>query len=239
MEKVTITAADGGKFGAWLALPPGYKSGAPGNKLPGIVMMQQIFGANEEMRGFTEDYARQGYVAICPDLFWRLEPGVEIDALAADSFPRAQSYAPRFDTDKGVEDLKAAVTFLRAHPACNGKVGTVGYCLGGLLAYLMAARSDADCNVGYFGVRLDKYLDDAPNVRHPLMMHIPEADRHVPPPMQEAFKSALTGRPGVELLSYPGADHAFNRVGAKSYNEEVTALADDRTASFLRRNLIG
>ena len=234
MEKITIKAADGGSFSAYLSLPPGF---TPGTKVPGIVMMQQIFGANAEMRGFTDDYARQGYVAICPDLFWRLEPGVEIDALAPDGFPRAQTYAPRFDADRGVEDLKAAVAFLRGHDACNGKVGTVGYCLGGLLAYLMAARSDADCNVGYFGVRLDKFPGDAAHVAKPLMMHIPEADRHVPPAMQEAFKNSLAGRPGAELLSYPGADHAFNRVGAKSYNAEVTALADDRTASFLRRHL--
>jgi carboxymethylenebutenolidase len=104
-----------------------------------------------------------------------------------------------------------------------------------LLAYLMAARSDADCNVGYFGVRIEKYLGEAGNVTRPLMLHIPEADRHVPPEAQAATKAALAGR--AELCSYAGADHAFNRVGAKSYNKDVTALADDRTANFLRRHL--
>ena len=156
MPNVTITAADGGHFSAYLSLPKNVTG-----KAPGIVMMQQIFGANAEMRGFTDDYAAQGYVAICPDLFWRLEPGVEIDPLAPDGFQKAVNYAPRFDADQGVEDLKATVAFLRAHPACNGKIGTVGYCLGGLLAYLMATRSDADCNVGYFGVRIEKYLGEA------------------------------------------------------------------------------
>lgn len=230
MPKVTIAAADGGSFSAYLSLP---KSAS--GKVPGIVMMQQIFGANAEMRGFTDDYAAQGYVAICPDLFWRIEPGVEIDPLAPDGFPKALSYAPRFNADQGIEDLKAAVAFLRAHPACNGKIGTVGYCLGGLLAYLMAARSDADCNVGYFGVGIEKRLGDAANVAKPLLLHIPEVDRHVPPEAQAQTKAALAGR--AELCSYPGADHAFNRVGAKSYNKEVTALADDRTANFLRRHL--
>jgi carboxymethylenebutenolidase len=230
MPNVTITAADGGRFSAYLSLP----KNASG-QVPGIVMMQQIFGANAEMRGFTDDYAAQGYVAICPDLFWRLEPGVEIDPLAPGGFEKAVNYAPRFDADQGVEDLKATVAVLRAHPACNGKIGTVGYCLGGLLAYLMAARSDADCNIGYFGVRIEKYLGEASKVMRPLLLHIPEADRHVPPEAQAQTKAALTGR--AELCSYAGADHAFNRVGAKSYNAEVTALADDRTANFLRRHL--
>jgi carboxymethylenebutenolidase len=232
MPEVTIKAADGGMFSAYLALPPG----APG-KRPGIVMMQQIFGANAEMRGFTDDYAAQGYVAICPDLFWRLEPGVQIDPLSPEGFPKALTYAPRFDADLGVADLTATLAYLRAHPACNGKVGSVGYCLGGTLAYLMAARSDADANVGYFGVGIEKRLDEAPKVAKPLMLHIPENDRHCLPPAQSAIRDALAGR--AELHCYPGADHAFNRVGARSYNAEVTALADDRTLNFLRRHLGG
>jgi carboxymethylenebutenolidase len=234
MSQVVITAADGGSFSAYLSLPRG-GSALPGGKVPGIVMMQQIFGANAEMRGFTDDYAAQGYVAVCPDLFWRLDPGVEIDPLAPDGFPKALTYAPRFNADQGVEDLKAAVAFLRTHPACNGKVGTVGYCLGGLLAYLMAARSDADCNIGYFGVGIEKRIDEAAKVARPLMLHVPENDRHCSPEAQALIRERLAGK--AELHSYPGADHAFNRVGAKSYNREVTALADDRTASFLRRHL--
>lgn len=230
MAEVTIKAADGGSFSAYISLPKNVSG-----KVPGIIMMQQIFGANAEMRGFTDDYARQGYVAICPDLFWRLAPGVQIDPLSPEGFPKALSYAPRFNADQGVEDLKAAVAFLRGHPACNGKIGTVGYCLGGLLAYLMAAHSDADANVGYFGVGIEKRLGEAAKVTKPLLLHIPEADRHCLPEAQAQIKQALAGK--AELRSYPGADHAFNRVGAKSYSAEVTALADDRTASFLKRHL--
>lgn len=233
MAEVTITAADGGRFSAYLSLPRSPADAA--GKRPGVVMMQQIFGANAEMRGFADDFAAQGYVAICPDLFWRLEPGVEIDPLAPDGFAKALTYAPRFDADRGVEDLKAAVAFLRAHPACSGKIGTVGYCLGGLLAYLMAARSDADCNVGYFGVGIEKRIDEAAKVAKPLLLHIAEDDRHCPPAAQALIKAQLAGK--AELHSYPGAQHAFNRVGAKSYDREVTALADDRTANFLKRQL--
>ncbi len=230
MPDVAIAAGDGGSFSAYLSLPPIAKG-----KRPGIVMMQQIFGVNPEMRGFTDDFAAHGYVAICPDLFWRQEPGVQIIPGTAEGFQQALGFARGFDHRKAVEDLKATMAFLRAHPACNGKIGTVGYCLGGLLAFLMAARSDADCNVGYFGVGIEKEIAEAANIAKPLMLHIPEQDRHVPPSAQAIVTEALKTR--AELHLYPNADHAFNRVGAASYNAEVTALAYERTASFLKRHL--
>lgn len=232
MPEVTLKSADGGPFSAYLSLPPASK-----DKVPGIIMMQQIFGVNAEMRGFTDDFAAHGYVAICPDLFWRQQPGVQITPGTAESFQKALGLAQKFDHDKAVDDLKSAMAFLRVHPACNGKIGTVGYCLGGLLAFLMAARSDADCNVGYFGVGIEKEITDAARVSKPLMLHIPEKDRHVPPEIQALIKEALKGK--AELYSYPNADHAFNRVEAPSYNKDVTALAYDRTAVFLRDHLGG
>jgi carboxymethylenebutenolidase len=124
---------------------------------------------------------------------------------------------------------------LRSHPGCNGKIGTVGYCLGGLLAFLMAARSDADCNIGYFGVGIEKKIAEAASLSRPLMLHIPEKDRHVPPAAQAIIKSGLAGK--ATLHVYPDADHAFNRVGAPSYNADVTALADERSLAFLREHL--
>ncbi len=230
MTEVTIKAKDGGEFTAYLSLPLTNKG-----KVPGIIMMQQIFGVNPEMRGFTDDFAAQGFLAICPDLFWRQQPGVQLIPGQSDAFQKALGLAQKFDHGKAVDDLKATMAFLRAHPACNGKIGTVGYCLGGLLAFLMAVHSDADCNVGYFGVGIEKEIADAANVARPLMLHIPEKDRHVPPISQAVVKEALKGR--AELHLYPNADHAFNRVGATSYDATVTALAYDRTASFLRRHL--
>jgi carboxymethylenebutenolidase len=230
MPNVTIKTNDGGEFSAYLSLPQSAKG-----KVPGIIMMQQIFGVNAEMRGFTDDFAAQGYVAICPDLYWRQQPGVQLMPGEPGAFDMARGYGAKFDTDKAVDDLKAAVGYLRTHPLCNGKIGTVGYCLGGLLAYLMAARSDAQCNVGYFGVRIEKYIAEAAKVAHPLMLHIPEADRYVPPAAQAIIIAGLEGK--AVLHRYPDADHAFNRVGAASYNAAVTALAYDRTASFLKRHL--
>src|ERR1700751_2288665 len=151
MPEVTLASADGGRFSAYLALP----RGATG-KRPGVVMMQQIFGVNSEMRGLTDFYADKGYVAICPDLFWRLEPGVQIDPIARTDFAKAIDLVNRLDVDRAVDDLNATVAFLRAHPLCTGKIGTIGYCLGGLFAFLLAARSDTEANVSYFGVDIEK-----------------------------------------------------------------------------------
>jgi len=231
MPEVTIQAEDGsGSFAAYIALPP-----QTGERRPGIIAMQQIFGINPEMRGFTEDFAAHGYIAICPDLFWRQEPGVQILPGSPGAFERAVAFGRGFDADRGVEDLKATLAFLRRHPGCNGKVGTVGYCLGGLMAFLMAARSDAECNVGYFGVGIEGRISEAASLKQPLMLHIPEKDRHVPREAQAIVCRALEGR--AILHNYPDADHAFNRVGADSYDAAVTAIAYDRTDTFLRRYL--
>lgn len=233
MPEVTISAAGGGRFSAYLALP----QDAAGRR-PGLVMMQQIFGVNAEMRGFTDMYAAKGYVAICPDLFWRMEPGVQIEQpVPREGFAKAIDLVNRLDLDRAVDDLNATAAFLRAHPACNGKIGTIGYCLGGLLAFLMAVRSDSDAHIAYFGVDIEKHLDEAPGVAKPLMLHIPERDSQCSPEAQALIRERLGGR--ATLYTYPGADHAFNRRGAKTYDAAVTALADGRTDDFLRTHLGG
>ena len=230
MPAVTIRSADGGEFQAYLSLPAHARAASAG-----IITMQQIFGVNPEMRGFTDDFATRGYVAICPDLFWRQQPGVQIIPGTEGAFDKALTFGRGFDPDKGIGDLKATLAYLRNHPACNGMVGTVGYCLGGLLAYLMAVRSDANCNVGYFGVGIERHIAEAEKPMKPLLLHIPEKDRHVPPEAQATITKALAQK--AELHTYPGADHAFNRVGAASYDAAVTNLADGRTVSFLRYHL--
>jgi carboxymethylenebutenolidase len=229
MPDVKIAAAD--EFTGYLALPP-----AAPDKRPGIVMMQQIFGVNAEMRSLTDMYAAKGYVALCPDLFWRMEPGVRINhPVSKETIAKALDLADRFDNAHVIDDLKAAVAFLRAHPACNGKIATLGYCLGGRLAYQMAIESDADANVGYFGVGIENYLGEAPGLKKPLLLHMPELDHSCPPEAQARIKQALVGK--ATMFSYPGADHAFNRIGAKTYDVGVTELADRRTDEFLHAHL--
>jgi carboxymethylenebutenolidase len=230
MADVTIRASDGGSFSGYLAMP---KSG----KGPGIVVIQEIFGVNQVMRTITDDFAAQGYVALCPDLFWRQEPGIQLTDQSEAEWQRAFQLFQGFDVEKGVEDLKATLATLRKHPACTGKAGSVGYCLGGKLAYLMATRSDSDANVSYYGVGIEQLLDEAKRITHPLLMHIAERDQFVLPEAQEKIKNALTGHPLVQIYTYPGADHGFARVGGQSYVKEAAELANQRTAEFFRRHL--
>ena len=142
-----------------------------------------------------------------------------------------------FDVDKGIGDLEAGLAQLRRHPACTGKVGSVGYCLGGKLAYLMATRSDVDCSVGYYGVGIQDLLGEAKSIRKPLALHVAEKDQFVPPPAQEKIEQALKDNPLVTLYSYPGVDHAFARVGGAHYDAAAASLANSRTSEFLRRHL--
>ncbi len=232
MTDVTIRASDGGSFGAYLATP---KSG----KGPGIVLIQEIFGVNKVMRDLADGFAAQGYTVICPDLFWRQEPGIQITDKTEAEWKRAFQLFQGFNVDKGVDDLKATLATLRKHPACSGKVGSVGYCLGGKLAYLMATRSDADANVGYYGVGIQDLLGEAKGIKKPLLLHVAEKDQFVPPEAQAKVKAALTGNPLVTIHSYAGIDHAFARVGGQHYDKAAADLANQRTSTFFKQHLGG
>lgn len=231
MPDITIPTRDGGSFSAYAALPPG------GGRVPGIVCIQEIFGINKVMRDIADFWAAKGYVVLAPDLFWRQEPGVQLSDGSEEGWKRAFELYQGFDIDAGIADLVATVTYLRSDPRCNGKVGTVGFCLGGLLAYLMACRSDADCNVGYYGVGIEQRLGEADKIAKPLMLHIAEADKFVPPEAQAAVKQGLAGKPEVTIHTYPGLDHAFARVGGQPYDKAAADLANGRTADAFKRAL--
>ena len=142
-----------------------------------------------------------------------------------------------FDEAKGVDDLKSSLAQLRKMEGCTGKVGCVGYCLGGKLAYLMAARSDADASVGYYGVGIEGALGEAATIRRPLLLHIAEKDQFCPPEAQAAIKKALGGHPQVSIHSYSGMDHAFARVGGAHYDKASAELANSRTQAFFKTHL--
>jgi carboxymethylenebutenolidase len=230
MSKVQIQAADGGSFAAYLATP---KSG----KGPGVVVIQEIFGINAGIRAIADRLAAQGFTALAPDLFWRLEPGVEITDKTQAEWDKAFDLMKRFDQAKGIEDIKSTIAVLRKHPASTGKVGCVGYCLGGRLAFMSAARTDVDASVGYYGVGLDGLVGEAKNIKKPLLLHIAEEDKYVDKTAQEKIKDGLAGNPVVTIYSYPGCDHAFARVDGQHTNKEAAALADGRTEKFLREKL--
>ncbi len=230
MPDVSIDAIGGGSFTGYLALPKG-------NRGAGVVVIQEVFGVNQVMRQITDAIAAQGYVALCPDLFWRQEPGIQITDKTEAEWKKAFALFGGFDVDKGVSDLVSTLNHLRARPECTGKVGTVGYCLGGKLAYLMAARSDANCNVSYYGVGLDALLDEAKAIQNPLLMHIAEKDKFVPPEAQAKVKAALAGHSQVTVHSYPGVDHAFARVGGEHFDQAAADLANERTRTFFKTHL--
>jgi len=230
MTDITIRAADGGSFSAYQATP---KSG----KGPGVVLIQEIFGVNKVMRDIADRLAGQGYAVLSPDLFWRQQPGIQITDKTEAEWARAFELYKGFNEAKGVDDLKATLAHLRKLPACTGKVGSVGYCLGGKLAYLMATRSDADCSVGYYGVGIEGALEEAKNIRKPLLLHIAAKDQYCPPEAQAKIQASLKGNAHVAIHVYPGMDHAFARPGGQHYDKASADLANSRTAEFFRKNL--
>lgn len=229
MPEITFKTDDG-EMGGYLALPA--KTPAPV-----ILVIQEIFGVNQVMRDLCDGFAAQGYVAACPDIFWRIQPGIQLTDKSEAEWAQAFELFGKFDVDKGVDDLKAALAALKQHPAGNGKVGSVGYCLGGKLAYLMATRSDADCNVSYYGVQIDSLLDEADKISAPLLMHVAAKDQFVPPEAQEAMRKGLADRPLVDFNVYEGQDHAFARVGGQHYDAAAATLANERSAAFFKQNL--
>ena len=185
----------------------------------------------------AEGLAANGFYAVVPDLFWRLRPGIVLDDRKPEEMGQALSLMPRFDVDKGVEDIAAAIAAARALPGVDGRVGAVGYCLGGLLAFLTATRTDVDAAVGYYGVGVDKYAGEKEKLAHPVMLHVAGNDAYSPPEAQARLASELGDDRLVEIHTYPGRDHAFARRGGDHYHPEDARLADGRSHDFLRLHL--
>ena len=231
MTDVLIQAADQGQFSAYLAEPKG------GGKAPGMIVIQEIFGINGTIQAICDDYAAQGYVAIAPDLFWRQEAGVQLDSNTKEGWDKAMVLFQGFSETKGVEDLVATLAWLRKQPRVGAKVGCVGYCLGGKLAYLMATRSDVDASVGYYGVGIDGSIGEASAITRPLMLHAAEKDGFSSPEALKQISEGLAPIVHATLHSYPGMDHAFARKGGEHYDAEAATLADGRTEQFFADNL--
>ncbi len=241
-EWVQVQGPDGA-FRAYVARP----SEAP---KAAVVAIQEIFGVNAVMRGKADWLAREGFLAIAPDLFWRLGKDIDITDQSEAEWNQAFDYFKRFDIDKGITDIQATIdharemlTFEFRTPTAGklaeyqGKVGAVGYCLGGLLAYLTATRTNADASVGYYGVNIPAFLGEAPNIKKPLALHIAGQDGFVPPDAQAQMKQSLSDNALVTLHDYPARDHAFTREGGKSYDAADARVADQRTIEFFKAHL--
>lgn len=225
-KTLPMTAADGGTFNAYVAVP---ESGSG----PGLVLLQEIFGVNRHIRDLADLYAAEGYVTIAPDLFWRIQPGVQLGFSDAD-FKKAFALYERFDVDQAIKDVADTIKALRTVAGCDGKVGAIGFCLGGLLAYLTAARCSVEAAVSYYGVGIETRLNEAPAVRCPMVMHFGGEDQFVPAAARDAISSAFKGRDEIEIYTYEGADHAFNNPERPSYDRFAAMVAGSRTLGLLR-----
>ena len=231
MATIDIPTLDGGEsFEAHLAEPSGTPRGA-------IVVIQEIFGVNDGIRRKCERWASQGYLALAPDLFWRLERGVELDPDVPDQFQRALGLMQKFDQDQGISDIEATIREARRRLPQGGRVGCVGFCLGGRLAYMTAARTDVDASVGYYAVGLPNILHEKHAIARPLMLHIAGADHFVDAAQQRQIHQGLDDHPRVTIHDYPGEDHGFAAEMGNRRSEEAAQAADRRTEEFFARHL--
>ena len=200
---------------------------------PGLLLLQEIFGINQHMRDVADYFAEEGYVVLAPDLFWRQQRGVELGNSEAD-MAKAMALYQHFDTDLAMQDVAASLACLRTRPECTGKVGALGFCLGGKLAYLAAARTNIDCAVSYYGVGIEALLAEAAAITCPFVFHFAEADRFVPEAARQQIAQAFAGRSDVHCFVYPGCDHAFNNPGRPSFDKAAALMAHSRTIALFR-----
>ncbi|MFC3439839.1 dienelactone hydrolase family protein [Sphingobium rhizovicinum] len=213
------------QFDAYVAQPEGEARAA-------IIVIQEIFGVNEGIRHKCESWAKAGYLAYAPDLFWRLEPHVELDADVPAEMEQALAYIPKFNQDQGIRDIEATIKAARSALGGAGKVGVVGYCLGGRIAFMSACRTDGDAFVGYYGVGIDGLLGEQHAIGKPTMLHIPTNDGFVSPETQKAMHDGLADNRHVTLHDYEGLDHGFAAETGNRRVEDAAQLADQRTADF-------
>ncbi|WP_380783236.1 dienelactone hydrolase family protein [Sphingomonas sp. R86520] len=224
------TLAGDSDFHAYRALPAGTPKAA-------IVVIQEIFGVNAGIRRKCDTLAEAGYLAIAPDLFWRLERGIELDPDIEPQLQQAFGYMNAFDQDKGIADIEATIRAARAELGEGGKVGVVGYCLGGRLAFMTAARTDVDASVGYYGVGIDGLLGEKHAIAHPVLLHVPVEDHFVDKAAQAAMHAGLDDHPKVTIYDYAGEDHGFATEFGERRSDASAKLADERTAKFFIQNL--
>lgn len=219
-----------GEMGAYLAVPGRTPAGA-------IIAIMEIWGVNDTMRHHAHEFADAGYVCLVPDLFWRQEPGVELSDRNPADAEKAFDLYYEFDYDLGVQDMEDTRRFLQTLPECNGKVGAVGYCLGGKLCYLMCCRTDIDCAVAYYGTYIEHHIREAKQLHRPMMLHMAMKDRWVQPEINALLERRLGANPLVEIHKYPDADHAFARKGGRPYREDDARRALGLSVEFFRRHL--
>jgi len=231
-------------FNHGLPLPDGragtlkaYLARASDPAAPGVVVLHDMLGMNADMREVCDELAAQGFHALCPDLYWRLEPGAHFCESDPAQRQAALALSRAFDVDQGVNDLQHVIDWLRQLDGQMRLVGCVGYCLGGLLSYRVAACCRSDAAVVYYGAGIERHLDEVGTLACPLLIHLAALDEYILPPTQAALAQALLPVAGVDLRIYPQTHHGFARRGGRHYDQEAAGLADQRSLAFLRHHL--
>jgi len=228
-DRITVKGRDG-SFDAYVARPRNLPA-------PAVVVLQEVFGVNADIRAHCDEMAGQGFIAVAPDLYWRQEKGVDLNANSDADAGRAVSLYQAYDRDAGPRDIKETADAVAEMPECTGKVGLLGYCFGGLMAFLTAARYEVDAAVAFHGGDTERYLGEVGGLDAPLLMHLAEEDEYISKAAQAEIKAALAKKSNATVYDYPGQHHAFSRHNGAYYNAEATALANARTSEFLRRHL--
>ena len=230
MTNIEIPTLDGdGMIPAYVARPEGTPRGA-------IIVQQEIFGVDAGIRRKADSWAAKGYLAVAPDSFWRQKPGIELSPYVEEEFKQAIGHMSAHDFDLGIRDIEAVIHWIRREEGVP-KVGLVGFCMGGRIAYMVAARTDIDASVGYYGVMIDQMLGEKHAIARPLMLHIPVADHFVDAAAQKAIHDGLDDHPRVTLWDYEGLDHGFAaEIGARR-DEAGAELADGRTEAFFAEHV--
>jgi len=228
-DRITVEGQDGA-FNAYIARPKILPAAT-------IVVLQELFGVNADIRKTCDELAEQGFVAVAPDLFWRQEPGIDLNVTSEADWQHGLRLYQAYDRDAGVRDIQDTLQAVAKLPECTGKIGVQGYCLGALMTFLTAVRAQVNAAVAYHGADTEKYLGEIQNLHAPMLMHLGEEDEFISKPAQAQIKAALAGKANATVYSYPGQHHAFARHNGTHYNAAAAALANGRTSEFLQREL--
>src|ERR1700722_10142565 len=228
-DHITIEGHDGA-FAAYIVRPKTLPA-------PAVVVLQELFGVNADIRNHCDELAEQGCIAVAPDLFWHQEPGVDLSVTSESDWQHGLRLNQAYDRDHGAEDVKDTAATVGTLSECTGKVAVLGYCLGALMTFLTAVRYGVDAAVAYHGGDTEKYLGEVDGLHAPILMHLAEEDEFISKPAQAQIKAALASKPHATVYSYLGQSHAFTRHHGAHYNAAAAALANGRTLEFLSQQL--
>ena len=228
-DRIAIEGRDGA-FDAYISRPNTLQA-------PAVVVLHEVFGVNTDIRKTCDELAEQGFCAVAPDLFWRQEPGVDLSITSEPDWQHGLRLYQAYDRNAAARDVKDTANVVAKLPGCTGRVAVLGYCLGGLMTFLTAARYGVDAAVVYHGGDTEKYLGEVDGLNAPLLMHLAEEDEFISKPAQAEIKTALARKPNATVYSYPGQNHAFSRHNGAHYNAAAAALANARTSKFLHQEL--